>query len=163
MQLAVYREPQEADEDLLSLHGDRQRRRQQVGAVGADDQVDLVDVEQLGIDTGHGRRIGLIIIMNEPHRTAEQPAFGIGILFPDLLGEQGRPAVGGEASRQRHAVADLDGFARLRRRRGGDESTGGKRRDGEQGAGYRDGKSPDFYLEWHMRSNQSDRDPPQLR
>src|SRR6058998_3624477 len=39
--------------------------------------------------------------------------------------------------------------------RGGDESTGGKRRDGEEGAGYRAGKSPDFHLEWHVRSNQS--------
>ena len=132
---------------LLSLHGDRHCRRQHVGAVGADDQVDLVDVEQLGIDAGHRRGIGLIIIIDELHGTAEQPAFGIGILLPDLLGEQGGPAVGGEPSRQRHAVADLDGFALLRRRRGRDENTGGKRRDGEDGSGYRAGISPDFHLD----------------
>jgi hypothetical protein len=70
----------------------------------------------------------------------------------------GRTCRWGEPSRQRHAVADLDGFACLRRRQGGDESTGRKRRDGEEGAGYRAGKSPDFHLDWHMRSNQSDRE-----
>jgi hypothetical protein len=161
VELAVDREPEQSDQHFLLLDCDRHRRRQQVGAVAADDEIDLVDVEQLGIDTGHGRRIGLIIIMKEPYRTAEQPAFGIGIL-PDLLGEQGRPAVGGEPSRQRHAVADPDG-ARLRRRRGGDESTGGQRRDGEEGAGYRAGKSPNFHLDRHMRSNQSGRDAPRLR
>ena len=48
---------------LLSLHGDRHCRRQQVCAVATDDQVDLVDVEQLGIDAGYRRRIGLIIII----------------------------------------------------------------------------------------------------
>src|SRR6516164_6165476 len=50
-------------------------------------------------------------------RTAKQSAFGIDFLLPDLLGEQGGPAVGGEPSGQRLAVADLDRFARLRRRR----------------------------------------------
>ena len=62
-----------------------------------------------------------------------------------------------DLARQRHAVADLEGLARLRRR-GGDESTHGKRRDSHVGAEYRAGKSPDFFLEQHMRSNQSDRD-----
>ena len=147
IECAVHRGPEQADEHLLSLHGDRHRRRQQVGAVAADDQVDLVDVEQLGIDAGYRRRIGLIIIIDELHGTAEQPAFGIGILLPDLLGEQRGLAVGREPARQRHAVADLDGLAGLRRRRGGDESTGEKRRDGEESAGYRARKSPDFHLE----------------
>ena len=123
IECAVHRGPEQADEDLLSLHGDRHCRRQQVGAVAADDQVDLVDVEQLGIDAGHRRRIGLIIIIDELHRTAEQPAFGIGILLPDFLGEQGGPAVGGESARQRHAVADLDRLPGLRCRRSGDESS----------------------------------------
>ena len=145
IECAVHRGPEQADEDLLSLHGDRDRRRLQVGGVGADDQVDLVDVEQLGIDAGHGRGIGLIIIVDELHRTAEQPAFGIGILLPDLLGEQGGPAVGGEPSRQRHAVADFDGFSGLRRRRGGHESAGEKRREGEESAGFRARQSLDFH------------------
>src|SRR5262249_6688185 len=107
--------------------------------------------------------IGLIIIIDELDRTTEQPAFGIGILLPDLLSEQSGPAVGAEPAGQRHAVADLEGLARLRRRRGGDESTHGKRRDSDAGAEYRAGKSPDFCLEHHMRSNQSDRDAPRLR
>src|SRR5258707_6581547 len=51
-------------------------------------------------------RPDLIIIIDELDRTAEQPAFGIGILLPDLLGEQSGPAVGAEPARQRHAVAE---------------------------------------------------------
>ena len=147
MNVAVHRGPEQADEYLLSLHGDRHRRRQQVGAVGADDQVDLVDVEQLGIDAGYRRRIGLIIIIDELHGTAEQSTSGIGILFPDLLGEQRGLAVGREPARQRHAVADLDRLARLRRRRGGHESTSEKRREGEESAGYRVRIWPDFQVE----------------
>src|SRR5262249_18479569 len=92
-------------------------------------------------------RIGLIIIIYELHGTAEQPAFGIGILRPDLLREQCGLAVGREPARQRHAVADLDRLARLRRRRGGDEGTGEKRRDGEESAGYRLIIWPDFQVE----------------
>src|SRR5262245_8818436 len=110
------------------------------------DQIDLVDVEQLGIDAGYRRRIGLIIIINELHGTAEQSASSIDILFPDLLGKQRGLAVGRKPACQRHAVADLDGLARLRRRRGAHESTSEKRRDGEESAGYRARKRPDFPL-----------------
>src|SRR5262249_5497391 len=86
------------------------------------------------------------------------PAFGIGILLPDLLGEQSGPAVGAEPARQRHAVADLERLPRLRRRRGGHESTGKKCRHGEENFGYRARKSPGFNLEQHLRSNQPDQD-----
>jgi hypothetical protein len=45
---------EQADEQLLALHGHRQRRRQRDGGVAAHDQVDLFDIEQLRIDAGHG-------------------------------------------------------------------------------------------------------------
>ena len=146
IECAIHRGPEQTDEYLASLHGDRHCRLYQVCAVATDDQVDLVDVEQLGIDAGYHRLIGFIIIINELHGTAEQSASSIDILFPDLLGEQRGPAVGRKPAAQRHAVADLDGVARLRRRRGGNENSGEKRGDGEESAGYRARKSLDVHL-----------------
>src|SRR2546429_190805 len=86
-----------------SVVADGYGRCRHVGAVAADDQVDLVYVEQLGVDARYCRRIGLIVIIDELHGTAEQPAFGIGILFPNLLGEQRGLAVGRKPARPRHA------------------------------------------------------------
>src|SRR5262249_56575762 len=84
------------------------------GAEAADDQIDLVDVEQLGVDARHRRRIGLVIVINELDRTAEEPALGVDVFFPNLLGEQRRLAVGREPAGLRYAVADLDRLAGLR-------------------------------------------------
>ena len=46
------------------------RRRQQVGAIPADDDVDLVDVEQLLVQGGDGRRIDLMVVVAELDRAA---------------------------------------------------------------------------------------------
>jgi hypothetical protein len=69
-----------------------------VGAVAADDQIDLVDVEELGVDARDGVRLGLIVVVDELDRATEQPALGVDILFPDLLRQQRRLAVGGSQS-----------------------------------------------------------------
>ena len=48
-----------------------------VGAVAGDDQVDLVDVEQLGVDRRDACRVGLIVVVNELHLPAEQATLGV--------------------------------------------------------------------------------------
>ena len=132
VELGVDREAEQPDERLLLLDDDRHGRRQHGGGVGADDQLDLVDVEQLRVDARHGRRVALVVVVDELDRPAEQPALGIDVLLPDLLGEQRGLAVGREPAGQRHAVADLDRLAgrRLRRQRAG--AQGRSRKDGAE-------------------------------
>ena len=57
MELVVHIEAEQREERHLVLNDDRHRRRQQIGAVVADCQIDLVDIEELGIDARHQRRI----------------------------------------------------------------------------------------------------------
>ena len=122
---------EQADEQLLPLDHDRHRRRDLAGGIAADDQIDFVDVEQLGVDAGHLRRIALIVVVDQLDRPAEQPAFGVDVVFPDLHRQQRRLAVGRQRTGQRHAEADLDrlfsrclGFGRRR----GEQQRGGGRR-----------------------------------
>ena len=42
-------ETEQADQQLALLHDDRQRRRNEIGAIGPVDEIDLIDVEQLGV------------------------------------------------------------------------------------------------------------------
>ena len=94
------------------------------GRVAADHQIDLVDVEQLRVDAGHRRRIALIVVVDELHRPAEEPALGVDVLLPDLHREERRLAVGREPAGQRHAEADLDRLGGLRRQRCGNRHGG---------------------------------------
>ena len=87
---------EQADQHFLLLNHHGHRRRQQVGARPADDDVDLVDVEQLLVQGGDGRRIALIVVVDELDSAAEQPALGIDIVLLDPLREQRRLAVGSE-------------------------------------------------------------------
>src|SRR5262249_31207786 len=82
--------------------------------IPAVDQIDLVDVEQLVVDAGHRRRIGLVVVIDELDRTAEEPALGVDVFLPNLLGEQRRLAVGRKPAGLRYAIADLDRLAGLR-------------------------------------------------
>src|SRR4029453_3813123 len=59
-------------------------------------------------------RIGLVVVIDELDRTAEQPALGVDVFFPNLLGEQRRLAVGRKPAGLRYAIADLDRLAGLR-------------------------------------------------
>ena len=58
VELAVHTEREQADEGLVLLHHDGHGRRDHVGGIAADHEVDFVDVEQLGVDARNGRRIG---------------------------------------------------------------------------------------------------------
>ena len=74
----------EADRHLLVLDDGRHRRRDEVGAVGAEQQVDFVDGDQLGVDVRHVRRRALVVVDDELDRAAEQPALGVDVVAPDL-------------------------------------------------------------------------------
>ena len=108
VKLAVGIEREQADEGLALLHDDRNGRRDHVGGVGTDDEVDFVDVEQLGVDAGHVRRVGLVVVIDELNLAAEQAAFGVDLFLPDLGAEQRLLAVGRQRAGQRHAKADFD-------------------------------------------------------
>ena len=75
---------------LLCCDHDRHRRRRDIGAVARDDEVDLVDIEQLCIDAGHQRRVGLVVVIHQLDRPAEQPALLVDVLGPDLHRQQPR-------------------------------------------------------------------------
>jgi hypothetical protein len=63
--------------------------------VGSDDQLDFVDVEQLGVDAGYRSRLALVIVIDELDGT-RQAALGVYLFFPNLHSEQRLLAVGGE-------------------------------------------------------------------
>ena len=120
VELVVHRETEQGDEGQVALHHDRHRRRDQVGAVARYHEVDLVDVEQLGVDAGHSGRVGLIVVIDQLDLAAEQPAGRVDVLLPDLHRDQGRLAGAGEPAGERHREPDLDRLGGLRRR-GGDQ------------------------------------------
>jgi hypothetical protein len=66
------------------------------------------DVNQLGVDAGHVRRIALIVVVDELDWAAEQPALGVDVVAPGLQRDQKLLAVLRHAAGHRHAEADLD-------------------------------------------------------
>ena len=129
LELAVHIEAEQREERHLVLHHDRHRRRQQIGAVVTHHDVDFVDLEQLGEDPRHGRRVALVVVIDQLHRPAQHPALGVGLLLPDLHRQQGSLAAGGEPAGQPHAEADLDRVGGARRRQTGSAQ---QERGGEQ-------------------------------
>src|SRR4029077_12213414 len=114
--------------------------RRDIGTVGRDDEIDLVHIEQFGIDARDERRIGLVVVIDKLDWPTEEPALFVGIFGPDLHRQQPRGAVDGEPAGQRHAEPDRN---RLTRRRLGPTRTG----TGEQsrdGRGYRRRRCPPF-------------------
>ncbi len=110
--LLVVGEPEERGEHELALHHDGHRRRDQVRAVPGYDKVHLVDVEELRVDAGDGRPLGLVVVVHELDRPAEQAPLLVDVLGPELHGDQRGLAVGGQAAGQRHAEPDLDRVGR---------------------------------------------------
>jgi hypothetical protein len=111
---------------------DRHGRRDHVGRVTADHDVHFIDVEQLGVDARNGRRVGLVIVINELYRPTEKPALGVDLFLPDLHREQRRFAVRRQAAGQRHAKADRDRVLCQRRDRSRQQQ-----HDGQQCASQR--------------------------
>jgi hypothetical protein len=106
---------EQADEDLGLRHDGWNGRGHQIRSIRADHEIDFVHVEQLRIDPGHIRRIGLVIVIDELHGPTEQAALGIDFFLPDLGAEQRLLAGPGERAGLRHAEADLDRFAAILR------------------------------------------------
>src|SRR5215471_16370987 len=106
MELAVDREPKQAQEQSVVRDRYRHRGRDKVGAIAGDDEVDLVDLQQLCVDPGHRRRIALVVVMDELDRAAEETALGIDVVLPNLHREQRRFARGSEPTGQSHAKAN---------------------------------------------------------
>ena len=134
MEFAVGGIGQDADRGLVVLHQHRNCRRHHVGRVGADQQIDFVDVDQLGIDPGHVLRIALVVIEHQLDRTAEQAAFGVDVVAPDLQRRQHLLADRRHAAGERHAQADPDRLGGLRRaRQQQDAHNSHERRQGARG------------------------------
>ena len=125
LDLRVDVEGEVAHQQQVALLDERHDRRGHVGAVGRDQQVDLVDVEQLGVDAGDQARVGLVVVGDELHLAPEQPALGVDVLHPHLQRDQRRLAAAAERAGLRHAHADLDGLLR--------DSSEGNRERAERG------------------------------
>ncbi len=108
MELAVGGVGQDADRGLLVLHQHRDCRSDHVGRVWADQQVDFVDIDQLGVDPRHVRRIALVVIEHKLDRAPEQPALGVDVVTPNLQRRQHLLAGRRHAAGQCHAEADPD-------------------------------------------------------
>ena len=114
VELLVDIEREQADECLFVPDHDRHRRRRDIRAIARYDEIDLVDIEQLCVDAGHLRRIGLIVIIDELDRAAEQPALGVDVVLPDFRGQEAALAVDRERAGQRHRKPDRDRLAARR-------------------------------------------------
>ena len=127
LEVAVVLEPavrvgaEQRHEGHLALHGDGDGRRDHVGAVARDDEVDFVDVEQLVVEARHVGRVRLVVVVDELHRPAEQAALGVHVLGPHLHREQRGPAVPAERAGEAHAEPDLERFLGGGGKRGGED------------------------------------------
>src|SRR6516165_7144424 len=115
VELTVRIEREQTDEHLALLHDSGNGRGHHVRPIRADDEVNLIDVEQLRVDDGHILGFGLVVVIDELDGPAQQAALGVGLFFPNLSTEQRLLARSRKRAGLRHAEADLDGFAALRK------------------------------------------------
>ncbi len=108
---------EDADGGLVELHQHRNRRRHHIGGVRPDQQVDFVDLDKLGVELRHVRRIALVVVEHQLDLAAEQAAFGVDVVAPDLQRGQHLLADRRHGAGKRYAQADPDrigGFGRVR-------------------------------------------------
>ena len=55
--MAVHLEREQTDHHFAFGHHNREGRRHEIGPVRTHDEIDFVDVEKLGVDAGHVRRV----------------------------------------------------------------------------------------------------------
>src|SRR5262249_22411713 len=115
VELTVRIEREQTDERLALLHDGGNGWGHHVRPIRANDEVNLVDVEQLRVDGGHILGSGLVVVIDKLDGPAQQAALGVGLFFPDLSAEQRLLAGPSKRAGLRHAEADLDGFAALRK------------------------------------------------
>ncbi len=112
----VDREREQTHQHVIARDHDRHRGYREIGAVAGQRQIDLVDVEQLGVDARHQRGVALVVVVDELDRTPDEAALGVDVLLPHLIGGEDRLAVGGKPAGERHREADLDRVGRVHRR-----------------------------------------------
>jgi hypothetical protein len=80
------------------LDDDRHCCREQHGTIRAYNKIDLVEIQELGIDRRNFGRRALIIVIDELHGSTKHSSFGVCVLFPDVVREQRGPAIRRETS-----------------------------------------------------------------
>ena len=70
-------EAEQADQQLALLHDHRQRRRNEIGAIGPVDKIDFVDIEQFGVDARYVSWIRLIVVVDKLDLAAKKAALGV--------------------------------------------------------------------------------------
>jgi len=131
LHLRVHLEREVAHHQQVALLRHRDQRRGGHRPIGRDDEVDLVHVEQLGVDARDVRRVGLVVVGDELDLAVEQPALCVDIVDPQAQRDQRRLAAGAERPGLRHAHADLHGRF-LRERASRNARSDGERRPGLQ-------------------------------
>ena len=118
------------DDEAIALLDHRHDHGGEVGAVGRKQEIDPIDVEQLGVDAGNRGRFKLPVVVkdDELDRPAEQTARGVHVAAPELERCQSRFAPRRDTAGLRDAKSDADrlvsgmsenGGRCHRRRRGG--------------------------------------------
>src|SRR5260221_399250 len=108
MVLAVHGEREQPEEQPVALDHDRHCGRHHVGGVTGNGQVDLVDIDQLGIERRDRRRVALVVVIDQLDLTPQQPALRVDVILPDLHRQGCGFPDGGDPAGQRHAEADRD-------------------------------------------------------
>jgi hypothetical protein len=118
-------------EHITASFGHGHRGQDERGGVRTHDQVDLVLRDQLLVEGGHVRLVGLVVERLPDNRPSEKPAVGVEsldeLLTRDAMDRTGR----GERTRQGEARTDHDRFAA--RRSGTGFARAGSRRCGRGG------------------------------
>ena len=106
-ELGVIGETEEADQHHVVLHGDWDCRGDDRRGVAAVDEIDLVEVEKLGVDRWHIRGIALIVVMDELDLPSQQATLGVDVFGPHRHREKGRFPGAGKRAGLGHAEADF--------------------------------------------------------
>src|SRR6516162_7735671 len=84
MSLTVSGEAENTDCGLVTCLKYGQRSRDLVGAIGSNQKVDFVDVDEFRVDRWFVRRRCLVIVINQLYWTTKQSTFAIYIVAPDF-------------------------------------------------------------------------------
>jgi hypothetical protein len=72
-------ERQQHHDHLLAFHDLRHCGHNQIGGM-PHQQVDLIDVDELSVDAGYDRGVGLVVVVDELDRAAEEPTLSVDLL-----------------------------------------------------------------------------------
>ena len=97
-----------AHQQQAALLDQRHDRRGRIGAIGGDQQIDLVNIEQLGIDAGGSGRVGLVVIHDQLDLAANDAALGVYIITPHLQAQQCGFATRAQPAGLGNRQSDLD-------------------------------------------------------